>query len=66
LDTSTSGEAVGRDLETEAKKYRYIKTGGEDHFSLAFAYACMAAADEFLRGPVCRMLDIKRWLYATI
>ncbi len=32
------------------KKYRYMKAGGEDHFSFAFTYPWMAASD-LERGP---------------
>jgi phage terminase large subunit GpA len=35
-------KVLHEDEETGVKKYRYIKAGGEDHFSLAFTYAVLA------------------------
>ena len=46
------------DEETGAKKYRYVRTGGEDHFSLAFTYAWMAAQDRFLRCCPIAFIDV--------
>jgi hypothetical protein len=40
---AADAKILDEDEETGAKKYRYIRTG-EDHFSLAFTYAWMAAA----------------------
>jgi hypothetical protein len=54
---AADAKILDEDLETGAKKYRYIKTGGEDHFSLAFTYAWMAAADGFLRGPAYGVIN---------
>lgn len=42
---SHDAKILEEDEQTGAKKYKYVKTGGEDHFSLAFTYAWMAAAD---------------------
>jgi hypothetical protein len=36
------GKVLDEDEETGAKKYRYVRTG-EDHYSMAFTYALMAA-----------------------
>ena len=36
--------------DTGEMKYRYVRTGGEDHFSLAFTYAWMAAEQSFCKG----------------
>lgn len=41
---SADAKILDEDAETGAKKYRYIRTGA-DHFSLAFTYAWMAAAE---------------------
>ena len=43
------------DEETGAQRYKYLKTG-EDHFSLAFTYAWMAAESQ--GGPRIRVLHI--------
>lgn len=34
-------KVLEEDKDTGAQKYRYIRTG-ENHFSMAFTYACMA------------------------
>ena len=36
---------------------QHLKTGGEEHFSLAFTYAWMAAVDGFLRGPAYGVIN---------
>jgi hypothetical protein len=41
---TADAKVLEEDEATGAKKYRYIRTG-EDHFSLAFTYAWMAASD---------------------
>lgn len=38
---SCDAKVLDEDPDTGAKKYRYVRTG-EDHYSLAFTYACMA------------------------
>lgn len=43
---AADAKILDEDEETGAKKYRYIRTG-EDHFSLAFTYACMAAGQSW-------------------
>ena len=40
---ASDAKVLDEDEETGAKRYRYIRTG-EDHFSLAFTYAWMAAS----------------------
>ena len=40
---TADAKILDEDEETGAQKYRYIRTG-EDHFSLAFTYAWMAAS----------------------
>ena len=39
---SCDAKVLVEDPDTGAKRYKYIRVGGEDHFSLAFTYACMA------------------------
>lgn len=39
---AADAKVLDEDPETGAKKFRYIRTG-EDHFSLAFTYAWLAA-----------------------
>ena len=46
---AADAKILDEDEETGAKRYRYIKTG-EDHFSLAFTYAFMAAEHNAWRG----------------
>jgi hypothetical protein len=41
---SCDAKVLKEDAETGAKEYRYIKTAGENHFSLAFTYALTAAS----------------------
>jgi len=41
---AADAKVLEEDDETGTKKYRYVRTG-EDHFSLAFTYAWMAASD---------------------
>lgn len=41
---SCDAKQLDEDPDTGMKKYRYIRTG-EDHFSLAFTYAMLAASD---------------------
>jgi hypothetical protein len=41
---ASDAKTLDEDPETGIKKYRYIKTG-EDHFSLAYTYACLALDD---------------------
>jgi hypothetical protein len=54
--SATAADArPGEDEETGAKRFKYVKTG-EDHFSLAFTYAWMAARHE--GGPRVRVLRI--------
>ncbi len=43
--------------ETGAQRYRYIRTG-EDHFSLAFTYAWMAACDQ--SGPRAWLIYMRK------
>ncbi len=45
---ASDAKVLDEDKETGAKKYRYIRTG-EDHFSLAFTYAWIAASEQ--TGP---------------
>ena len=47
---AADAKILDEDAETGAKKYRYVRVG-EDHLSLAFTYAWMAACDQFPRGP---------------
>ncbi len=42
---AADAKILDEDEETGAKRYRYIRTA-EDHFSLAFTYAWMAASDQ--------------------
>ena len=42
---AADAKVLEEDLETGVKKYRYVKTG-ENHFSLAFTYAHLAARDQ--------------------
>jgi len=48
---AADAKILDEDAETGAKKYRYVRIG-EDHLSLAFTYAWMAACDQYLRGPL--------------
>ncbi len=43
---AADAKILEEDEQTGAKKYRYIRTG-EDHFSLAFTYAWMAASESW-------------------
>jgi hypothetical protein len=52
---ASDAKVLDEDEETGAKKYRYVRTG-EDHFSLAFTYAWMAA------GNRCRPQVVRIWL----
>ena len=45
---AANAKVLDEDQATGAKKYRYFRTG-EDHFSLAFTYAWMAASER--TGP---------------
>jgi len=46
------------DDETGAQAYRYVKTG-ENHFSMAFTYDCLAAArQKQFEGPWVQFLTI--------
>ena len=45
---ASDAKMLDEDEETGAKKYRYVRTG-EDHFSLAFTYAWIAASHD--TGP---------------
>ncbi len=42
---AADAKKLEEDPETGAKKYRYIRAGGQDHFSLAFTYAWLASQD---------------------
>ena len=46
---SADAKVLDEDEETGIKKYRYVRTG-EDHFSLAFTYALLAASDRSAAG----------------
>ena len=51
-------KVLDEDEETGIKKYRYIRTG-ENHFSLAFTYACLATrANSYHRAWISYM----RWM----
>ena len=52
---AADAKVLEEDEDTGAKKYRYVRTG-EDHFSLAFTYAWMAARHG--GGPRVRVLRI--------
>ncbi len=54
---AADAKVLDEDEETGAKKYRYVRTG-EDHFSLAFTYAWMAA--ERHGGPRVRVINLGR------
>jgi len=41
-------KVLEEDEQTGSKRFRYVRVG-EDHFSLAFTYACMEAQDRFMR-----------------
>jgi hypothetical protein len=41
---SCDAKVLDEDPDTGAKKYRYVRAGGEDHYSLAFTYALMASS----------------------
>jgi len=56
---AADAKILEEDEETGAKKYRYVRTG-EDHFSLAFTYAWMAASDG--TGPRAFLLNMRRQL----
>lgn len=45
---AADAKVLDEDAETGAKRFRYIRVG-DDHFSLAFTYAWMAAQDRFMR-----------------
>ena len=46
---ANDAKVLREDPETGVKRYRYVKTGGTDHFSLAFTYAWLATQDQ--SGP---------------
>ena len=46
---AADAKILDENSETGAMKYHYVRTG-EDHFSLAFTYAWMAAEESFFRG----------------
>jgi hypothetical protein len=48
---TVDAKILDEDEETGAKRYRYIKAGGENHFSLAFTYAFMAAEHSRMNRP---------------
>jgi hypothetical protein len=43
---AADAKVLEEDEETGVKRYRYVRTG-EDHYSLAFTYACLAASNSF-------------------
>ena len=55
---AADAKVLDEDGETGAKKYRYVRVG-EDHFSLAFTYAWMAAQDQFIRGPMFSVFSMR-------
>ena len=59
---AADAKILDEDAETGAKKYRYVRTG-EDHFSLAFTYALLAATDGSNNRALFREIrrDLKRW-----
>jgi hypothetical protein len=46
---AADAKILHEDPDTGAQKYRYVRTG-EDHYSLAFTYAWMAA-DRYMNAP---------------
>ena len=46
---AADAKVLDENPDTGAMKYRYVRTG-EDHFSLAFIYAWMAAEKSFRVG----------------
>ena len=45
-------KALEEDPETGAKRYRYVKSSGENHLGMAFTYACLAVRRERPVPPV--------------
>ncbi len=43
---AADAKVLEEDEETGAKRFRYVRTSPEDHFSFAFTYAWMAASDQ--------------------
>ena len=58
MEKPADAKVLDEDAETGAKKYRYVRVG-EDHFSLAFTYAWMAAQDQFIRGPMFSVFSMR-------
>ena len=56
---AADAKILDEDEETGAKKFRYVRTG-EDHFSLAFTYAWMAASDPSLVSQRRTLLSIRK------
>ncbi len=54
---AADAKVLEEDQDTGAKRYKYVRTG-EDHLSLAFTYAWMAARHS--GGPRVRVLDLRR------
>ena len=48
---ANDAKVLDEDEETGAKRYRYVRVGGENHYSLAFTYAWMAAVKHRWYGP---------------
>jgi hypothetical protein len=54
---AADAKILDEDEETGARRFRYVRTG-EDHFSLAFTYAMMAANDQFLKAPMFEIIQL--------
>ena len=54
---AADAKILDEDEETGAKRFRYVRTSPEDHFSLAFTYAWMAASDQSGARGYLRMLE---------
>ena len=57
LHMAADAKVLDEDEETGAKRFRYVRAGPEDHFSLAFTYAWMAASDQTGARGYLRMLE---------
>ena len=41
-EEGSDAKILDEDKDTGAQKYRYVKTAGENHYSMAFTYGLMA------------------------
>jgi hypothetical protein len=59
---AADAKVLDEDEETGAKTYRYVKAGGENHYSMAFTYALMA----WMRGRLYSCPVVFLWAGAGV